>query len=97
MMQRRGTDDPSGLGIFPKVAWSWPANRRVMYNRASCDQSGKPWDVERKQVWWSESAGRWMGNDVPDFKADSPPQDHTGPFIMNPEGVGVYLRRSQRL
>ena len=59
-----------------------------MYNRASCDQSGKPWDVDRKQVWWSESAGRWMGNDMPDFKADSPPKDHMGPFIMNPEGIG---------
>jgi formate dehydrogenase major subunit len=86
--QRRGTDDPSGLGIFPNWAWSWPANRRVMYNRASCDTSGKPWDVERRQVWWNQSAQRWVGNDVPDFKADSQPQDHMGPFIMNPEGVG---------
>jgi formate dehydrogenase major subunit len=88
MMQRRGTDDPSGLGIYPNWAWSWPANRRVMYNRASCDPSGKPWDAERRQVWWSEAQQRWVGNDVPDFKADSNPKDHMGPFIMNPEGVG---------
>jgi len=87
-MQRRGTDDPSGLGVFPNWAWSWPANRRVMYNRASCDPSGKPWDAERRQVWWNEAQGRWVGNDVPDFKADSNPADHMGPFIMNPEGVG---------
>jgi len=87
-MQRRGTDDPSGLGIYQSWGWSWPANRRVMYNRASCDPSGKPWDASRKQVWWSEAAGRWMGNDIPDFKADSNPKDHMGPFIMNPEGVG---------
>jgi formate dehydrogenase major subunit len=86
--QRRGTDDPSGLGVYPNWAWSWPANRRVMYNRASCDPSGKPWDPARRQVWWSESAGRWIGNDVPDFKPDSNPKDHMGPFIMNPEGVG---------
>ncbi len=85
---RRGTEDPSGLGIYPNWAWSWPANRRVMYNRASCDPSGKPWDPNRKQVWWSETEQRWVGNDVPDFKADSPPQDHMGPFIMNPEGIG---------
>jgi formate dehydrogenase major subunit len=85
---RRGTDDPSGLGIYPNWAWSWPANRRVMYNRASCDPSGKPWDPERRQVWWNEGAGRWVGNDVPDFKPDSKPADHMGPFIMNPEGVG---------
>jgi len=88
MTQRRGTDDPSGLGIYPNWAWSWPANRRVMYNRASCDLNGKPWDNTRPQVWWSESAQRWMGNDVPDFKADSKPTEHMGPFIMNPEGVG---------
>jgi len=85
---RRGTDDPSGLGIYPNWAWSWPANRRVMYNRASCDPAGKPWDAERRQVWWNESAGKWVGNDVPDFKPDSKPSDHMGPFIMNPEGVG---------
>jgi formate dehydrogenase major subunit len=87
-MARRGTEDPSGLGIYPNWGWSWPANRRVLYNRASCDQSGKPWDASRRQVWWNESAGRWVGNDVPDFKVDSRPSDHMGPFIMNPEGVG---------
>ena len=63
-------------------------NRRVMYNRASCDASGKPWDADRRQVWWNEAQKRWVGNDVPDFKADSQPKDHMGPFIMNPEGVG---------
>jgi len=86
--QRRSTEDPSGLGIYPNWAWSWPANRRVLYNRASCDVSGKPWDPDRKQVWWNEAQKRWVGNDVPDFKVDSPPKDHMGPFIMNPEGVG---------
>jgi formate dehydrogenase major subunit len=85
---RRGTEDPSGLGIYPNWAWSWPANRRVMYNRASCDPAGKPWDPERRQIWWNEGAGKWVGNDVPDFKPDSKPADHMGPFIMNPEGVG---------
>lgn len=87
-LARRGTDDPSGQGIYPGWAWSWPANRRVLYNRASCDVSGKPWDPSRKQVWWNESTQLWAGNDVPDFKADSNPKDHMGPFIMIPEGVG---------
>jgi formate dehydrogenase major subunit len=86
--QRRGLDDPSGLGIYPNYAWSWPANRRVLYNRASCDINGKPWDPERRQVWWNDSAKKWVGNDVPDFKVDSHPHEHMGPFIMNPEGVG---------
>jgi len=88
LTQRRATEDPSGLGIYPNWGWSWPANRRVMYNRASCDLAGKPWDSARRQVWWSEAAQKWTGNDVPDFKADSNPKDHMGPFIMTPEGVG---------
>ena len=88
LTQRRGTDDPSGLGIYPNWAWAWPMNRRVLYNRASCDVAGKPWDPDRKQIWWNEAAKKWVGNDVPDFKADSPPKDHMGPFIMNAEGVG---------
>ena len=87
-LARRGTEDPSGLGVYQNWAWSWPANRRVLYNRASCDPSGKPWDAERKQVWWNESSQLWVGNDIPDFKPDSNPKDHMGPFIMNPEGVG---------
>jgi formate dehydrogenase major subunit len=87
-LMRRGTEDPSGLGIYPNWAWSWPANRRVLYNRASCDPSGKPWDPERRQIWWNEETQRWVGNDVPDFKPDSNPKDHMGPFIMNPEGIG---------
>jgi formate dehydrogenase major subunit len=88
MTQRRGTDDPSGLGFYLNWAWSWPANRRGMYNRASCDLEGKPWDPSRRQVWWDEGKQLWVGNDVPDFKADSPPKDNMGPFIMNQEGLG---------
>src|ERR1041384_2650341 len=87
-MQRRGTEDPSGMGVYANWAWSWPANRRVMYNRASCDPAGKPWDMERRQIWWNDAQQKWVGNDVPDFKVDSKPSDHMGPFIMNPEGVG---------
>jgi formate dehydrogenase major subunit len=85
---RRDPSDPSGLGVHPGWGWSWPANRRVLYNRASCDVDGKPWDPTRKQVWWNEEQQKWVGNDVVDFKVDSKPKDHMGPFIMNPEGVG---------
>jgi formate dehydrogenase major subunit len=85
---RRDPSDPSGMGVHPGWGWSWPANRRVLYNRASCDVDGKPWDPSRRQVWWNEDTQKWVGNDVPDFKADSKPKDHMGPFIMNPEGVG---------
>jgi formate dehydrogenase major subunit len=85
---RRDAGDPSGMGVHQNWGWSWPANRRVLYNRASCDLNGKPWDPSRRQVWWNEAQQKWVGNDVPDFKADSKPADHMGPFIMNPEGVG---------
>jgi formate dehydrogenase major subunit len=88
LTQRRDNADPSGLGIHPNWAWTWPMNRRVLYNRASCDVSGKPWDPSRTLIWWNEGQKKWVGNDVPDFKPDSPPKDHMGPFIMNAEGVG---------
>src|SRR5712664_1111859 len=87
-LARRGTEDPSGLGVYPNWAWSWPANRRVLYNRASCDPEGKPWDPERRHVWWDEAAGRWRGYDVVDFNVTSAPKEHMGPFIMTQEGVG---------
>ena len=88
LTMRRDAADPSGMGVHQNWAWSWPANRRVLYNRASCDLEGKPWDPPRRQVWWSEATQKWVGNDVPDFKVDSKPSEHLGPFIMNPEGVG---------
>src|SRR5271154_4326023 len=69
--------------IRPNWAWSWPANRRILYNRASCDVQGKPWDPDRKQIAWNEATGKWAGADVPDFKPDSHPKDHMGPFIRS--------------
>jgi formate dehydrogenase major subunit len=82
--QRRITADPTGLGMFPQWAFSWPANRRVMYNRASADAEGKAWDPKRPGIVWNGET--WVG-DVPDFKPDSPPGQF-GAFIMLPEGVG---------
>ncbi|CCD00478.1 formate dehydrogenase (quinone-dependent) catalytic subunit [Azospirillum brasilense] len=84
-MARRDNTD-AGLGNTPGWAWAWPANRRIIYNRASCDPSGKPWDPKRNLISWNGTA--WAGADVPDFKVDSPPADGMNPFIMNPEGVG---------
>jgi formate dehydrogenase-N alpha subunit len=82
-MARRGQDDPTGLGLFPTWSWSWPANRRILYNRASVDLQGKPWDATRAPLRWDGT--RWSG-DVPDYKGDAPPEAF-GSFIMNPEGV----------
>ena len=84
-MARRDNTD-TGLGNTPGWAWAWPANRRIIYNRASCDPAGKPWDPKRKLIAWNGE--KWAGADVPDFKVDSAPADGMNPFIMNPEGVG---------
>jgi formate dehydrogenase major subunit len=53
--------------------WAWPANRRVLYNRASADPEGRPWSERKALVWWDAGQGRWTGHDVPDFIADRPP------------------------
>ena len=84
-MDRRGTDDPTGMGYFHNWAWSWPANRRVLYNRASADAEGNPWDPERPGITWNGSL--WVG-DVPDYVPDSAPSEGLGSFIMTGEGVG---------
>ena len=82
-MQRRGTADPTGLGMHHDWAFSWPANRRVLYNRASADAEGRPWDQTRAGIAWN---GReWIG-DVPDYGRTTPP-DAAGAFIMTEEGV----------
>jgi len=91
LMARRDSSDPTGIGQTINWAWSWPANRRVLYNRASCDPSGKPFNPERKLVGWNGST--WGGADIPDFKADENPAGGMGPFIMNPEGVARFFAR----
>jgi formate dehydrogenase major subunit len=91
LMARRDNSDPTGIGQTLNWAWAWPANRRVLYNRASCDPSGKPYDANRKLIGWNGSA--WGGADVPDFKADENPAGGMGPFIMNPEGVARFFAR----
>jgi len=82
--RRNSADDPSGLGMYHNWAFSWPANRRVMYNRASADEQGQPWDPSRVGIRWDGT--KWTG-DVPDMKPDAPPGTF-GAFIMLPEGVG---------
>jgi formate dehydrogenase major subunit len=90
-MGRRDNSDPTGIGQTLNWAWAWPANRRILYNRASCDPSGKPFDPTRKLIAWNGRA--WTGADVPDYKADEPPENGMGPFIMNAEGVARFFAR----
>jgi formate dehydrogenase major subunit len=87
--------------VAPEWGWAWPANRRLLYNRASADPSGKPWSERKKYVWWDQKAGRWVGLDTPDFNAAKPPgyqpPDQAqgdaalpgdAPFIMQGDGRG---------
>src|SRR5215212_1300875 len=61
---RRRTPSPGDHeAIHPEWGWAWPANRRVLYNRASADPSGKPWSERKKLIWWDEAEGRWAGPD----------------------------------
>jgi formate dehydrogenase major subunit len=87
--------------VAPEWGWAWPMNRRILYNRASADPQGRPWSEAKRYVWWDPEARKWTGDDVPDFKADMPP-DYVpaegaraedalrgdDPFIMQPDGRG---------
>jgi len=84
-MARRDNSDPFGIGQTLNWAWAWPANRRILYNRASSDPSGKPWDPRRRLMAWNGKS--WAGSDVPDMRPDAAPEEEVGPFIMTSEGV----------
>lgn len=88
---RRDSSDPSGLGQTLNWGFAWPVNRRIIYNRASCDPAGKPWDASRTVIKWL--GDKWGGNDVPDMRPDAKPEEGVMPFIMNPEGVARLFAR----
>jgi formate dehydrogenase major subunit len=87
--------------VAAEWAWAWPANRRIIYNRASADPDGQPWSERKKYVWWDEAQGKWTGYDVPDFTPDMrpdyvPPPDAKAemalrgdePFVLQGDGRG---------
>jgi formate dehydrogenase major subunit len=89
--------DPLGHGW----AFAWPANRRILYNRAAADLAGKPWSERKKLIWWDptvpgaepDKKGKWVGLDVPDFNATLAPDAKNGdkPFIMRTDLVGGFF------
>ncbi len=92
--------DP-GAPVNLNWGWAWPANRRLLYNRASADPEGRPWSERKKYLWWDEAAQQWSGPDIPDFPSTRPPSyraapgatgvdaiDGDSPFIMKPDGKG---------
>ncbi len=87
--------------VAPEWGWAWPANRRILYNRASADPDGNPWSERKAYVWWDAEQEKWVGHDVPDVEVTKPPSyrppdDATGvaalagddPFIMQGDGKG---------
>lgn len=84
--RRDPTDAPNGIGLYPKWAWCWPVNRRIIYNRASVDLKGQPWDKDQWVIRWNPAAkdgkGGWEG-DVPDG-GWAPGTKYA--FIMKPHG-----------
>jgi formate dehydrogenase major subunit len=91
-VKRRGQKDPGEMGFYPYWGWTWPANRRILYNRASARPDGTPWAENKKVIWWDATAdsgtkdadsnpilGKWVGYDVPDFAATKAPTAKADP------------------
>jgi formate dehydrogenase major subunit len=101
LTKRRDMSDPSGLGLYPGYAWTWPDNTKILYNRASCDAEGKPMPARDAKgnilapaipiIAWDPAKKLWTGHDVPDVryvdKGPDTPEGHM-PFRQSPEGVG---------
>lgn len=105
-VKRRGQKDPGGMGTYPYWGYAWPANRRIVYNRASAKPDGTPWAEGKKLIWWDPDKKAWTGYDVPDFVATKAPDAKANPaaagvagqagtdaFIMKADGKGwLYAR-----
>jgi formate dehydrogenase major subunit len=86
--RNRTRDTPGHYTNHAGWGFAWPANRRILYNRASADPEGRPWSERKRLIWWDARAndgkGEWTGYDVPDFeKAKSPGTDSAE------EGMGM--------
>ncbi|ABK16966.1 formate dehydrogenase, alpha subunit [Syntrophobacter fumaroxidans MPOB] len=103
-MARRDKTDDSGIGLYPKWAWAWPVNRRIIYNRASVDPAGKPWNPKKAVIEFvgevkdgKYTTQKWKG-DVPDgpwYPLKNPDgsarEDGKLAFIMKPDGyASIY-------
>jgi formate dehydrogenase major subunit len=93
-MAARRERETEGIGLNAKWSWCWPVNRRILYNRASVDLNGNPFDPEHPVIAWKD--GKWVG-DVPDggwppMAVNPAATKH--PFIMKPEGHGLLFSSS---
>jgi formate dehydrogenase major subunit len=76
------TPEQANIGLYPNFSWCWPVNRRVLYNRASVDLKGKPYNPEKPVIEWNGK--KWVG-DVPDG-GWAPGTKYA--FIMRKNGFG---------
>ncbi len=83
----RITDDYVNL----QWGYAWPANRRILYNRASADPEGRPWSERKKYIWWDEEQGKWTGYDIPDFPVNKAP-GYTPPVGSKRHGCNLWQR-----
>lgn len=74
--------------VASEWGWVWPANRRMLYNRASAAPDGTPWSERKRYVWWDAEQGRWTGSDVPDFIADRAPDHVPDQGAKGPDAIG---------
>ncbi|TEU01080.1 MAG: formate dehydrogenase, partial [Dehalococcoidia bacterium] len=109
-VKRRGQKDPGGYGFYPYWGFTWPANRRLLYNRASARPDGTPWAENKKVIWWDPTAdtgktddegnpvlGKWVGFDVPDFSATKAPDAKADPAKTSlgaQSGTDPFIMRS---
>jgi len=108
-VKRRGQKDPGEMSFYPYWGFTWPANRRILYNRASAKPDGTPWAEDKKVIWWDATAdsgskdasgnpilGKWVGNDVPDFAATKKPDakaDPTKTGLATQTGTDPFIMR----
>ncbi len=79
------TPEQEKVGLFPNWTWSWPVNRRVIYNRAGVDLQGKPWAPNKPVLAWDAANKKWL-IDVVDGGGDAGAKH---PFIMQKHGMGA--------
>jgi formate dehydrogenase major subunit len=88
-MTRRGKEDPTGLGLYPNWSYAWPMNRRIIYNRASVDPDGNPWNPAKPLVKWEN--GKWVGDVIDGGGPPLKQKEGRLPFIMKADGVGFLF------
>lgn len=93
LARNRQPDPAAGPGTHLNWGFSWPANRRMLYNRASADPQGRPWSEQKRYIWWDADKGQWSGPDIPDFPRTKRP-DYEPDWSKDPRGLDAHSGRA---